>query len=167
MIFYLLIIIPILSTVTMLICLHGGYGLDFEDYFVSLGLGVVSCVATFVIILLTFAITEKTATTKYELENTQTIYNLSDNMNRQAYLVSGDIYKMYVDRDGGKSLLKVKSRNTVIYEDNKTQIETYVCKFQNKYVKFLLGENTMFEPVKYKIHIPENSIITEYNIDLK
>lgn len=167
MIFYLLIIIPILCTVIMLTYLHRGYGLDFEDCFSSFCLGVVSCMVTFLIILITFAIAEKMATTKYELKYTQTIYNLSDNTNRQAYLVSGDIYKMYVDNDGGKSLLKVSSKNTVIYEDNKTQIETYVCKFQNKHVKFLLGEGTMFEPLKYKIHIPENSIITEYNIDLK
>lgn len=174
MILFLLIIIPILSIIIFLAKRHRLWNLDFGDYIESMFIGFISFVITVLILLLTYGIAENIANTNYELKSTQKIYCLNDNgdINGKMYLFSGsvseeDVYKMYIDNNGGKSLLKVNANNSIIYEDNKTEIQTYECKFQNKYVVFILGEVTMFSPNKYKIHIPKGSITAEYNVDLK
>lgn len=174
MIICLLIIVPIISIILYLVKEHKKWGLDIGDYLASLIAGCISFIITLLLILLIYGIFEITAISKYELKSTQKIYCLNDNttINGKIYLFSdyvdeNDVYKMYVDNDGGKSLLKVNANNSIIYEDNKTEIQTYECKFQNKYVVFILGEVTLFSPNKYKIHIPKGSITTEYNVDLK
>lgn len=174
MILFLLIIIPISSIIVFLVKEHELWGLDFGEYIISMFVGFISFLITFLILLLTYGVAGSIADTNYELKSTQKIYCLNDstNINGKMYLFSGsidenDVYKMYVDNNGGKSLLKVDANNSIIYEDNKTEIQTYECKFQNKYVVFILGEVTMFSPNKYEIHIPKGSITTEYNVDLK
>lgn len=174
MIQFLIIIIPISSIIVFLAKEHKLWGLGFDDYITSMFVGFISFLITFLILLLTYGVAGSIADTNYELKSTQKIYCLNDNtnINGKMYLFSGsidenDVYKMYVDNDGGKSLLKVDANNSIIYEDDQTQIQTYECKFQNKYIIFLLGEDTIFNPNKYEIHIPKNSITTEYNVDLK
>lgn len=174
MILFLLIIIPVLSIIIFLAKQHKKWGLGIDDYILSMLIGVVSFIITFLILALTYGIAETIATTNYELKSTQKIYCLNDNgdINGKMYLFSGsvseeDVYKMYIDNNGGKSLLKVSADNSIIYEDNQTQIQTYECKFQNKFIIFLLGEYTLFSPNKYEIHIPKESITNQYNIDLK
>lgn len=114
------------------------------------------------------------------LENTKYISCINDNTKIQGsyYLFSGnidqqDIYKMYIiDSDGGKKLLTLDTEinNITLYEDDSTpRIEEYKEKYSNDIIKFLFGVpfSQLIEGGIYKIYIPQNSITTQYNIDLK
>ena len=88
----------------------------------------------------------------------------------QFYLFGGHIegvdYYYYIEqKDGYKQKGKIKSEGTKVFEDGNNYIQTYKKEFVNptwRYWALILDYDCQAE-----IHIPKNSITTEYNIDLK
>lgn len=71
-----------------------------------------------------------------------------------------------VDKNGGKNIVEYDADKCTLFEDGQTKVVEYGYKYNDKY-KVWFGDGDDNKTVWYDIHIPKNSITTEYNIDLK
>lgn len=174
MIFNLLWIIPIITMIPVFISIKRQNDLDFMDRWFVFLCGVLGFAIALAIILMSKVITNINAT-KYEYQKNSyqiTCINDSSVINGRSYLFSGYInenikYRAYkLNNDNSKELVEYDSRNTKIFEDGKTEVIEYAEEFQNDFVIWLFGKNSD-TTTRYEIHIPQNSITTEYNIGLK
>ena len=113
-----------------------------------------------------------------ECKYTTPIYCLNDDskIEGRSYLFSGYIKEnmvyrtIYLDGYGGKKMWEINANQSSVFEDEKNEIVVYGEKFESPEVEYWL-KNTVFNICKsetrYEIHIPKNSITTDYKIDLK
>lgn len=103
------------------------------------------------------------------------IYALKDNssINGSFFLGTGSVdgnqvYSFIKEEDGGKKVSSISVDSAIIYEgeDGSPRIDVYDPHIKNKIVRKLFGDMT-FGDSKYKIYIPDNSMINEYNVDLE
>lgn len=112
------------------------------------------------------------------VKNEYQITCISDNSSVQGqirnsiFLSSGYIgeklkYRAFtVDKNGGKNIVEYDADKCTLFEDGQTKVVEYGYKYNDKY-KVWFGDGDDNKTVWYDIHIPKNSITTEYNIDLK
>lgn len=108
---------------------------------------------------------------------TTPIYAFQDNLNIKGYrtLVSGYInevlcyYYTYQTTDGGYKVGHVEQNNATIYyitNEEDCRMEIRETHFKNP-IHNWVAEPFTEENVLYAFYIPEDSIITEYNVDLQ
>lgn len=174
MIFNLLWIIPITTMILVFINIKRQNDLDFMDRWLVFLSGILGFAIVLVIILMSKLMIDINAN-KYEYQKNSyqiTCINDSSVVNGRSYLFSGYInenikYRAYkLNGDNSKELVEYNPRNTKIFEDGKTEVVEYAEEFQSDFVIWLFGKNSD-TTTRYEIHIPQNSITTEYNIDLK
>lgn len=174
MIFNLLWIIPIITMILVFISIKRQNDLDFMDRWLVFMSGILGFAITSIIIL-TSKLMINISANKYEYQKNSyqiTCINDSSVVNGRSYLFSGYInentkYRAYkLNDDNSKELVEYNPRNTKIFEDGKTEVIEYAEEFQNDFVIWLFGKSSD-TTTRYEIHIPQNSITTEYNIDLK
>lgn len=114
--------------------------------------------------------------TSYEKYNEKEISAIEDNLTIQGkmYFRSGyineDLYYYYMEvlSDGSKKMGKIKAEQTIIIENSdESKIEFYKS---TKIVKDKLfgGLLTMSDTIyQYKLYVPSDTVINEFNIDLK
>lgn len=95
-----------------------------------------------------------------DTETTSKHYLLSSKTNENL------IYKFYVkNEDGGKEYQEIKCKDNVsIYENGNCKISYISREFTNPKLQWFFYSGDVY---KYKIEIPENSIVTDYKLDLK
>nr|WP_308545852.1 hypothetical protein [uncultured Lachnoclostridium sp.]DAF89834.1 MAG TPA: hypothetical protein [Siphoviridae sp. cteLh2] len=174
MIYNLLWIIPIVTMILVFVNIKRQNDLDCMDgMFVVLsgflGFAITAFIITFSVIIV------HVDANKYEYQKNSyqiTCINDSSVINGRSYLFSGYInentkYRTYkLNDDNSKELVEYDSRNTKIFEDGRTEVVEYAEEFQSDFVIWLFGKNSD-TTTRYEIHIPQNSITIEYNIDLK
>lgn len=109
----------------------------------------------------------------YQTVNTTEIYALNDNIGAQGKFflgsghVNGDAYYYYIEEtDVGKHIASIPANNAYICESNSEtpRIEMQQMCWEKSWVKWILITN-WFE-TRYMIYIPENSVTTDFNVDL-
>ncbi|RKJ69380.1 hypothetical protein D7X33_23815, partial [Butyricicoccus sp. 1XD8-22] len=137
----------------------------------SLGFGVIGGIITFLIILFYSVIAEG------ELYKSDSIHieALKDNSNingRSSFLGAGYIneeqYYFYIKvTDKGKKMSKVSVDRAYLNEGNyNPHIEVYGEKYKSDFAKWLFGA-IKDSTVEYIIYVPENTITTEFNVDME
>lgn len=168
----LIIINFIISFIVLsIICYRWDDCIKIGDIFFS---AMMSIILSILLSILMFIVISSTAKTQDYIYKEQTIMCIADNSSIEGakFLFSGyinekQIYKTFVlNSDGSKSYKECDADNSKIYEDGENKIVTYGTKFTNKIVIWLLNDEVQISQARYEIHIPENSITTEYNIDL-
>lgn len=82
------------------------------------------------------------------------------------YISTNEYYKCIENNNNYKKQLKIPSNNTKIIEDGECKLYCYTYKTNIKIIESLLGEYNL-KGLEYELHIPENSVTTKFNIDLK
>lgn len=112
------------------------------------------------------------------VKNEYQITCISDNSSVQGqvrnsiFLSSGYIgeklkYRAFtINENGGKNIVEYDADKCTLFEDGQTKVVEYGYRYNDKY-KMWFGDGDNNKTVWYEIHIPQNSITTEYNIDLK
>lgn len=174
MVYNLLWIVPIATIILVFINIKRKNDLDFTDGLIIVLSGLLGFTITVFLILISVLVM-RVGADKYEYQkNSYQIICINDSsvFNGRNYLFSGYInenikYRAYkLNDDNSKELIEYDYRNTKIFEDGKTEVIEYAEEFQSDFVVWLFGRNSD-TTTRYEIHIPENSITTEYNIDLK
>lgn len=175
MVYNLLWIVPIITIILVFInTKRKNEYLDYMDEcFIILSGFLGFAVVAFLIIISVITVRVGADTYEYQKNSYQiTCINDSSVFNGRNYLFSEYInenikYRAYkLNDDNSKELIEYDYRNTKIFEDGKTEVVEYAEEFQSDFVVWLFGKNSD-TTTRYEIHIPENSITTEYNIDLK
>lgn len=138
----------------------------------SLGIFLTFSVISFILGFVAKIIILCSANTEFVQIKEQPIYCLTDSspINGSKFLFSGTIneklkYRMFIEQDNGKILKEVDAKEVVIFEDGEKKLVTLEKKFTNeKVIKWIGYEGTGY--TTYQIHIPKDSITTEFNIDL-
>ena len=107
-----------------------------------------------------------------EICEEQKIYALNDSssIEGQNYLFSGYVdeelvYRYVIDTDKGKYIEEIDAYNAYINEGNyNPMVKHYSYEFEKKWHK--LFAHTLFVSDYYEFYVPENTITTEYNVDL-
>lgn len=168
----LIIINFIISFIVLsIICYRWDNCIEIGDIFFS---AIMSILLSILLSIAIFLIISITANTQEYISNEQEITCLTDNSSLEGakFLFSGyinekQIYKTFVlNSDGSKSYKEYNTDNSKIYEDGQNKVVTYGAKFTNKIVIWLLNEEIQISQNRYEIHIPTDSITTEFNIDL-
>lgn len=150
---------------------------DGNLYFIEkMGWSLLSLFCVFFVAGLCFTVSSAIAsdcaeTDYYMVEDTQ-IVALKDNQNvyGEHYIFSSqideDLYYYYaIETKDGYKVEKVEAENCYIkYTDGETHIEKHEGRFTNKVVNFFATPNPFNQ---YVIYCPENTITTEFNIDLE
>lgn len=146
------------------------FGMGFMDYLSGFLIGCLASVAGLLLCVLLMLIPE----TKPVLYETTQITALKDNSSVQGtfFLGSGSIkedsYYFYMtESNKGKKMEKVRTDKAYIKEGKfeNTYVETYEMVIKNKFAKFLFGEVAV--SYEYIFHVPENSVTTEFNVDME
>lgn len=169
----LFIILAILSFV----CAYGivnegfsGYWLGFIDWLMLIFLGALGVLLSAGIVVLLSFIPE----TEPKFKETIEITALKDNseLHGSFYLGSGSIdeetyYYFMTETNKGKKMDKVSTKDAYLNEGEteNTYIEVYDLVFTNSIAKFLFGESSGYD--EYIFYIPENSVTTEFNVDME
>lgn len=172
MVYNLLWIVPIATIILVFINIKRKNDLDFEDGFTIVLSGFLGFAITMFLIFISVLVMHVGADTYEYQKNSYQIICINDSsvFNGRNYLFSGYInenikYRAYkLNDDNSKELIEYDYRNTKIFEDGKTEVVEYAEEFQSDFVIWLFGRNSD-TTTRYEIHIPENSITTEYNID--
>ncbi len=174
MVYNLLWIVPIATIILVFINIKRKNDLDFTDGLIIVLSGFLGFTITVFLTLISVPVMRVGADTYEYQKNSYQITCINDSsvFNGRNYLFSGYInenikYRAYkLNDDNSKELIEYDYRNTKIFEDGKTEVVEYAEEFQSDFVVWLFGRNSD-TTTRYEIHIPENSITTEYNIDLK
>lgn len=107
--------------------------------------------------------------------NTEAIYDsknisaMNDEYNNYRFAIySGSYINIITENNGIKYLEPLPAENCRIVEDNKKELIIYKKK-KKGLLGFILGSHYMTEEKEkcYELHIPENSLTTEFKIDLE
>lgn len=170
-IFYFIIIVVILIVLTTFILfsiLEGGF--DWDVFQGSLGLGAVGGVfALFFVSIYAF-----TASGEPYKSKTYEISALKDNSNvsGQSFIGTGFIsenqYYFYMtETEKGKKMNKVRINDAYLNEgDYVPYVDVYSYRYKSKLARWLYGENKD-ENYEFVFFIPEDTITTEFNIDME
>lgn len=144
--------------------------MSFVDYVAAFILGTVASLVGLMIVVLLVFIPETETKFKEKIEITA----LKDNSQIQGnfFLGSGSIneesYYFYMtNTNKGKKMEKAKVENSYINEnsDNDTYVEVYDVMIKNGFAKFLFGKTTVDS--EYIFYVPEDSVTTEFKVDME
>ncbi|KQL18830.1 hypothetical protein [Cytobacillus solani] len=164
----LAVIVGTAAAVLLAIEIHAD---SFGEWFVSAMLGFMIGLLTLLLgILPSFVYDTSPAT-----PSKQEIHAIKDNNEVHGNFALGfgsvdeEQYYYYVieDVEGFKSIEKTKVSKSKIKEDANDQpyILTYKHRFNSAFARFMYGEYS--GSYSYEIHVPKNTITTEFNIDLE
>lgn len=111
-----------------------------------------------------------------EQTNTEQIICLNDSTSihgrmylRSSYINQTEIYKYYVkNNDNGYVYQHVNANECIIFQDGDTSVVKHYYIYDNKFIRWVYGDDNynLIRKIYYEIHIPKDSITTEFNIDL-
>lgn len=144
----------------------GGIG----DIVVNLILGVIGGAVYGVILLLLTLALPVTHHFSYSFD----IYALKDNNSLKGsfYLGAGtvegtQVYSYIRKVEGGKQIDTIDIDKGILYEGaHEPHISVYEPELKHRWSKLLFGDMFIGEN-KYKIYIPDNSVVNEYDVDLE
>ena len=132
---------------------------------------IVFCVLSFII----YGVIPENCKMKEQI-NTEQIICLNDSTSingrmylRSAYINQTEIYKYYVKNNNrGYIYQQVNANKCIIFQDGDTSIVKHYYIYDNKFIRWAYGDDNynLIRKIYYEIHIPKDSITTEFNIDL-
>ncbi|MEK4824508.1 hypothetical protein NSS71_08115 [Niallia sp. FSL W8-0951] len=145
----------------------GGFDEIIEAFIGGALLSLLYCVILFVIVMFL----PYTYTQSHSFE----IYALKDNssINGRFFLGTGNVdgnqvYSFIKKEDGGKKVSSISVDSAIVYEgeNESPRIDAYDPHIKSKIARKLFGDMA-FGDSKYKIYIPDNSMINEYKVDME
>jgi len=146
------------------------FGYDIVDFCFGIPLGLLVGVLVFLVGLLPTFILQSEPIDPHKTE----IYSIKDSSRVQGRFVLGsgtvkeDQYFYYVvEKNGFKSVDKAKVENSKMKEGDVEQpyVVTYEMQFKSAIARFFYGKYTGEK--SYEFYLPENTITTDYKIDLE
>lgn len=141
---------------------------------IPIGLFMVTLIIYFIVGMSIFVNSNTIEAYKY----TTPIYCLNDSakIEGRSYLYSGYVNQkmvyrtIYTDNYGGKKMWEIDANKSSVFEDGKNEILVYGLEFENPKVSYWLkgtNFNNLRTENRYEVHIPKDSITTEYKVDLQ
>jgi len=145
-------------------------GYDIIDFFVGILFGLMAGALAFLIGFLPafFLQSESVAPHKTEIQSIKDVSTTEGSFVLGSGTVKEDQYFYYVvEENGFKSVDKAKVKDSKIKEGNIKQpyVVTYEMQFKSAIARFFYGKYTGEKT--YEFYLPENTITTDYKIDLE
>ncbi|MGM9987597.1 MAG: hypothetical protein ACI35O_10260 [Bacillaceae bacterium] len=174
MFLWIILIVAVMTFITMLTFLNKSYGFKGEHIPLSVIISVASVVISFFLFFTAGALFEYEIYEKEKID----IYAIKDNteINGQFALGFGNVneesYFYYIEEDNGFKLVKkIPTAESKLKEENVDQphIIKYGSRYKSNFAKWLFGEEftLLFEGYKYELHVPKDTVTTEFDVNLE
>lgn len=168
-----LIITFIVVAAVVAVCIIGSYGLayvDFPDYLVAGCVGILAGLIAVCIALIPgfFLPTHPAAPVKTEVSSLKDTSETSGRFVLGSGTASAEPYFYYaVEKDGFTTINKAKILSSKIREGSyeNPYVLTYDVQYKSAIARFFYGNSTGLNT--YEFYLPENTITTDYKIDME
>lgn len=165
----LILLILVAATVsTLFIC--NAYYPEFIDYLIGIFFGLIAALVVLLVAVIPAFYVETKTVNPHKTE----IYSIKDNAKTSGSFVLGSgtvdekqYFYFVKEKDGFKTVSKAAVEDSKMKEGKyaKPYVLTYDVQFKSSFARFFYGENTGYE--EYEFYLPEDTITTEYKIDLE
>ncbi|MED4579071.1 hypothetical protein P9480_09945 [Bacillus atrophaeus] len=166
----LLILMTLVAVTVSILVICGDPFREFIDYVMGIFFGLIAAVVVLLIALIPSFCIETKPVNPHKTE----IYSIKDNAETSGSFVlgSGTVdekqYLYFVkEKDGFKTVSKAAVEDSKMKEGKyaKPYVLTYDVQFKSSFARFFYGKSTGYE--EYEFYLPEDTITTEYKIDLE
>ncbi|MCY9008351.1 hypothetical protein MOE50_04960 [Bacillus inaquosorum] len=166
----LLILLCLVAITVFILFICNVYCPEFIDYLFGAFFGLIAALAVLLIAVIPSFYVETKAVNPHKTE----IYSIKDNAKTSGSFVLGsgtvdeEQYFYFVkEKDGFKTVSKAAVEDSKMKEGKyaKPYVLTYDVQFKSAFARFFYGKSTGYEA--YEFYLPEDTITTEYKIDLE
>lgn len=170
-IFYLILATVIVVSLISFISLSIYWKMiDLDEIGMSIGFGVIAGVITALLVLI-YAFSADGESYKSETYEISAIKDNS-NVSGRSYLGTGYVnesqYYFYIlETEKGKKMNKVHIGDAYLNEGDYTPyVDVYDYKYKSKFAQWLYGKNK-YDDYEFVFFIPEDTVTTEFNVDME
>ncbi|QJC97163.1 hypothetical protein HC660_26890 [Bacillus mojavensis] len=165
---YILVCLAAITVFIIFVC--NAYYPEFIDYLFGAFLALIAALIVFLIAVIPSFFAETKAVNPHKTE----IYSIKDNAKTSGSFVLGSgtvdeeqYFYFVTEKNGFKSISKAAVEDSKMKEGKymKPYVVTYDMEFKSSFARFFYGKEASRE--SYEFYLPENTVTTEYKIDLE